>query len=312
MTAARYSPAALVAGVVAALAIAVPAHSAPASPTAAALAGLTLTWTDTTASENGFVVERCDASVACTDWATIGWVPRNVTAFTDDLRPSNPSRLLYRVRSFDHSGYSAPSNEVVHASALGSTVYFAPPALSVDAADPNLVHADASALNGPIYTDDGSGGLVGVQPPTRWGFGDGTTAQTDDPLTEHRYDVAGRYAIAAQAVTAAFSGVGSANVTVPGNPVTKPASPRTTSVTRSSIALSWVSFPTRATAMEVWRCTGTTTCSAPATRIGTLAAGTTAYTAAKLKAGTSYRFWVRGTSGAQGSNSDVVTATTAR
>lgn len=297
---------------VAALALATPAHGVPSGPTGATLAGATLTWTDTSSTENGFVVERCDASISCTGWATIGWVPRNVTAYTDDLRPSTPSRLLYRVRAFDHTGYSSPSNEAEYTSPLGAAVYYAPPVLSVDPADPNLVHADASELNPPYYVSDGQGGLVAVQAPTRWGFGDGATTQTDAPRVDHAYDVAGTYALAAGGMRPSFSGIASANVTVPGNPVTKPVSLRATSVTRSSVALSWVSFPTAATSLEVWRCTGTSSCSAPASRVGSLSAGSTSYTVTKLKAGTAYRVWVRGVSATRASSSDVITVTTGR
>lgn len=268
------------------------AQAAPTAPTTTAVdAQGVVTWSDTSSSESGFVIERCSYTTECTDWARVGWVPANVTTFTDAPRPWNPPYLAYRVRSFDYSGWSEPSPAAVLSRGIGATVYISPPILTVDPTDPNLVHADGSATNPPIYTVDENGNLVPRQEPTGWNFGDGATSSTPTPVTEHVFDVGGTYAI-----TATGRGTADALVSVPGHPVTKPTRLTASGIRRMSVRLSWVNFPTQATGYAVWRCTGTTACTTSWRRVGTVGRSATTYVAGSLRRNTAYRFALTTTS----------------
>jgi hypothetical protein len=89
--------------------------TAPAAPTG--LAGSTvsssridLTWTDNSANETGFRIERCTGR-RCTSFVVVGETGANVTAFSDTGLASTTS-YRYRVRSYNATGSSAPSNSV--------------------------------------------------------------------------------------------------------------------------------------------------------------------------------------------------------
>lgn len=276
-------------------AIAVPAQAAPTSPGAPTLTNVTglntlVTWTDNSTTESGFVVERCDG-LSCSSYARVGWVGRNVTTFTDTGRPYSTPSVTYRIRSFDHSGYSAPSPSATYYTGTSSLVFISAPTLTVDATDPNLVHANGSETVRPNWGYDADGNLVSIQPPIRWISGSGDTAVTTTPLWDTRFDVAGTYAIAARPADGP-NNVGAAQVTVPGNPVTQPVN-LTGTATRSSVALRWGNFPTAATSVEVWRCNGTTTCTTTPRKVTTLGIASTTATASSLRSNTAYRFWIR-------------------
>ena len=279
-----------------AAAIATPAQAAPAVPGAPTLAATStgdtlVTWTDTSTTESGFVVERC-TGISCSSYATVGWVGRNATSFTDAGAPSSFTPATYRIRSFDHSGYSTPSPSATYSSGGYSTLGFIyPPTVTVDAADPNVVHADASQTVGLVYRYDDAGNLVSFQPPVRWISGSGDTAVTTTAQWSTSFDVAGTYAIAARPAEGPRS-IGAGYATVPGHAVTTPIN-LTGTAGRSSVALRWGNFPTAATSVEVWRCNGTTTCTTTPRKVTTLGIASTTATASSLRSNTAYRFWIR-------------------
>jgi hypothetical protein len=79
----------------------------------ASAADLTLTWTDNSTNEDGFIIERApkpdSGSAPLTSFAEVARVPANVVTYTDrNLPPS--TAFSYRVLAYNAAGKSAPSN----------------------------------------------------------------------------------------------------------------------------------------------------------------------------------------------------------
>jgi hypothetical protein len=89
-----------------------PAPAAPTSLAGSAISSsrIDLTWTDNSAIETGFRIERCTGN-RCTNFVVVGNTDANVTAFTDMGLASRTS-YRYRARSYNATGVSAPSNAV--------------------------------------------------------------------------------------------------------------------------------------------------------------------------------------------------------
>jgi hypothetical protein len=84
-------------------------------------AELTLSWTDNSNNETGFIIERVLGTGANPAFTKVGEVGANVTTYVDKNLPNNTT-YTYRVKAFNEGGQSAPSN-----TATGTTVV-APPA----------------------------------------------------------------------------------------------------------------------------------------------------------------------------------------
>ena len=83
---------------------------APTAPAAVATAHLVrLTWTDTSADETGFRVERAGSDQG--PWTEVGQTGANQTVFVDRA-VSSPQRYFYRVRAFNAAGHSNASESV--------------------------------------------------------------------------------------------------------------------------------------------------------------------------------------------------------
>ena len=87
---------------------------APDAPTnltavAASASQINLTWTDNSAKENGFEIERC-AQANCTDFTRIAEVAANTTTFEDAAGLAAGATYRYRVRAFNDSSDSDYSN----------------------------------------------------------------------------------------------------------------------------------------------------------------------------------------------------------
>ncbi len=83
---------------------------APSNLTASALSRsqINLTWTDSSANESGFKIERC-AGANCSNFAQIATVSANVKTYSNTGLKRNAS-YRYRVRAYNGSGNSAYSN----------------------------------------------------------------------------------------------------------------------------------------------------------------------------------------------------------
>jgi len=81
--------------------------AAPSTLTATTIVAtqIDLAWTDAANNEAGFKIERCEGA-ACSNFAQIGTVGANVTAYQDQTVTAN-SQFSYRVRSYNAVGNSA-------------------------------------------------------------------------------------------------------------------------------------------------------------------------------------------------------------
>ncbi len=105
---------------------------APASLTAAAMSDsrIDLAWSDNSAFENGFVIERKTGPSG--SWAEVGSTGENVSSFSDIGLESGTS-YYYRVRAYNATGNSGYTNEA------GATTYpAAPSGLSITRSGPNV------------------------------------------------------------------------------------------------------------------------------------------------------------------------------
>lgn len=93
-----------------------PAPPAGMSATSRSTGGIGLTWTDRSAVEDGYQIQRATGSRY--GFATIAEVPADAVSYNDATASSNV-RHWYRVRAKKDAGYSAPADEAV---ALHSTV----------------------------------------------------------------------------------------------------------------------------------------------------------------------------------------------
>ncbi len=84
--------------------------SAPSNLTATPVSGsqINLTWTDNSANETGFKIERCAGS-GCANFAQIATVGANTKSYSNTGLKRNTS-YRYRVRAYNSSGNSAYSN----------------------------------------------------------------------------------------------------------------------------------------------------------------------------------------------------------
>jgi len=87
-----------------------PAPNAPTNLAATAVSSsqINLVWTDNSANENGFLIERCQGN-SCTNFVQIAQVGVNTTNYPDTGLSRN-TWYRYRVRAFNAAGNSAYSN----------------------------------------------------------------------------------------------------------------------------------------------------------------------------------------------------------
>lgn len=71
-------------------------------------AQLTLTWTDNSTNENGFIIERAPGTTNLV-FTEVARVAANVTSYVDSNLPTNTT-YTYRVAAFNNAGNSAYSN----------------------------------------------------------------------------------------------------------------------------------------------------------------------------------------------------------
>src|SRR5436190_403062 len=75
---------------------------------------INLNWSDNSANEDGFRIERCaGAAASCLDanFVQIGQTLANVTGFNDTALQAQ-TKYTYRVRAFNSAGVSAYSNSI--------------------------------------------------------------------------------------------------------------------------------------------------------------------------------------------------------
>lgn len=242
----------LVAGLAlaAALITAPASHAAPSGPSNLIASvdrdfRVTLTWTDNSTAENGFVIERCTGYFVCGSYGEVGNVGANVTTFTDGFEVYSGA-MNYRVRAYDASGWSAPTASVAVSWITAAVVY------------PNLV---ATQLDSSLFTIDGTAfaaaGFAQGALSYEWSFGDGQIRRTSTPVETVRYARDGTFTVSMRPVLANGPGVtNSITVTATGTPAPAPSVTFAGSLTRGVNRIDWYSFPSTATSVEVLRCKG--------------------------------------------------------
>jgi hypothetical protein len=226
-----------------------PSWAAPNDPTGlvATVSGddVILTWTDNSAAENGFIVERCTGYYTCTSFGEIGFVGANVTSFRDRFTVYSGA-MTYRVRAFDSTGRSAPSNSVAVSWATAQVIYAN---LAATQLEPSLFRIDGTAFSASLFNPN----TIAWE----WSFGDGQVRRTSTPVETVRYGRDGTFTVSLRPINATGPGVvNSINVTAQGTPAPIPEITYAGSVGRSVNRIDWFSFPSAATAVEVLRCKG--------------------------------------------------------
>ncbi len=154
----------------------------PAAPTgltanAVGETGIDLSWTDQSAYETGFRIERKSGG----SFAEIATVAANTTAYSDTGLVSGTA-YTYRVFAYNAAGDSPASNEATATTGVPNT--------------PPTAVAEATPLSGPApldvnFTGSNSSDADGTITSYAWDFGDGTTASIADPT--HTYQNEGEY-----------------------------------------------------------------------------------------------------------------------
>lgn len=138
----------------------------PAAPTgllatASGSTQINLAWTDNSADETGFSIERCQ-NAGCTAFAQIATAGANVTGFSNTGLAAGTS-YSYRVRASNAGGFSSYSN-------VASATTVAPPPNTAPVARYTWSCNDRNcSFNGTSSTDDK--GVTGYS----WSFGDGSS-----------------------------------------------------------------------------------------------------------------------------------------
>ncbi|HEX8169921.1 MAG TPA: fibronectin type III domain-containing protein [Thermoanaerobaculia bacterium] len=263
------------------------APAAPSSLTASAVSPtqVHLAWTDASANEDGFRIERCSGA-ACTSFAAIGQTAANVVAF-DDLSATPGTLYRYRVFAFNAAGSSAASQiaEITTANVAPA----APSLLTATAVSPTQVHL---AWTDPASNEDGfrvdrcSGAAC-----TNFAQIAQTAANVvayDDlsaaPGTLYRYRVFA-FNAAGSSAASAIAEITTANVAP-----AAPASLTASAVSATQVHLAWTDAASNEDGFRIERCSGAACTSFVA--VGQTAANVIAFDDLSATPGTLYRYRV--------------------
>ncbi len=257
---------------------------ADVSATATNTTTVTLSWTDTTASETGFEVERCQGS-GCADFASLATAAADSTTY-QDTTAAHSTTYRYRIRAIGSgwaSSYTATGDV--------TTPTPSPPSdLAV-----NRQSETTLSLSWTDNTSDESGfeiercqgsGCTGFALLTTTAAN--ATSYLDSGLaanTTYRYRVRAVKTATAPWQTA-YTAPDEAATTVLAPTLASPLTPDTTTVD-----LSWTDNTVSETGFELERCLGSGC--ADFALLTTLAADTTAYTDTSVCAGQIYRYRLR-------------------
>jgi len=275
--------------------ITTPAKATPGSFAASRVSEgeIALTWTDTTADESGFTIERCEGA-GC-DFSTVITidVPANSTSWndTDSLVPDTTYR--YRIRSYKTAscGWQSAFSPVQEA----TTTLMAPSDLTASATDTttvDLTWTDNTGFETGFVIERCEGVGCDFSTVTTFSVGADTTAYTDDTVcqgTTYRYRI--------KATSSSWT-TGYSNAVEVSTPAA--AAPVLTAVTRQdeeTITLAWTDTTSDETGFEIERCVGSG-CDFTSAVTTTVAADTTGHTDTGLTPDTTYRYRLRATKSA--------------
>jgi Zn-dependent metalloprotease/transcriptional regulator CtsR len=274
--------------------------SAPAAPsnlaaTPVSPSRIDLAWTDNSATEQGFKVERSTGGA----WSVIATVGSNVTSYANTSLISG-TVYSYRVKAYDGPNESAYSN-------IASATPLPPPA----APSGLLATPFSSSRIDLLWTDNASNeqgfkverSLDGVNFVLLAVIGANTTGYSATSLTAGT-----TYAFRVRAYEGPNESAPSntaAATTLP--PPAAPTGLTATAVSSSRIDLAWTDNATYEQGFKIERATG----GGAFTQIGTMGAGATAFSNIGLAPGTTYTYRVRAFDGSNNSGySNTASATT--
>lgn len=278
---------------------------APATPTGlsavtSSTTAIALSWTDASANETGFQIER--SATTGTGFVLINTTAANAVSYTDSgLTPG--ITYYYRVRAVNGSGASGYSAE---ASAM--TTGSAPAA-------PSAVTALAQSSSSISLTwRDASGNETGFQVERSLAAASGfalitTTAANAAAYFDTNLSANTTYYYRVRAVNSVgqsdYSSVVSAitAVTAPGSP----SSLTVVSVLSTSVSISWTDNSTDESSFEIER---STTSGTGFASVGTVTSNVVSYTDTGLTSNTTYYFRVRASNGSLSAYTAEVSATT--
>ena len=280
-----------------------PAPSAPSSlAVTTTVNSATLSWTDTSTSEDGFRVERCTGT-GCSAFASIASVAKDATSYTDaNLTSSTTYR--YRVLAFNGSGSNA-SNAVEATTQDAATPPAAPASLTATAKSTTAIDLawTDSATNEDGYRVErctGSGctdfAQVASLAANATSFADGGLTQS----TLYRYRVL--------AFNSAGNGASSVAEATTFAPLDAPSALNATAVSDVRIDLAWTDNASNEDGFRIERCTGAS-CTSFAL-VQTVAADTTSFADSGLTQSTLYRYRVVAFNAISTATSNIAQATT--
>ncbi|MEQ1758998.1 MAG: fibronectin type III domain-containing protein, partial [Vicinamibacterales bacterium] len=221
-----------------------PTAPAATAATASTANSVVVTWTDTSATETAFHIER---AVGAGAFAEVGTVAGNVTTFTD-ATTSEQTSYNYRVRALGPGGHSAFSGTAaVTTPAVAPAV---PTGLSASSSVHNSVQltwADASANETGFHIERAPNGGSFVEI--------GTVAADVVNYTDTTVVGATAYTYRVRAVRfGTFSGYSNtADVTTPVAPPSAPSGLTATALTGDSIQVSWTDTSSTETSFHIER-----------------------------------------------------------
>ena len=289
--------------------------AAPISPvpptnlaaTAVSSTQINLSWTDASANEDGFRIERCEGA-GCVNYGLVATTAANATNYSNTgLTPSTTYR--YRIQAVNTSGSSAPVGPATATTLTPVTVPAAPTSFTATAISSSQIYlswTDASN-NEEGFRIERCAGLGCTNYAFLANAAANATAFASSGLTA---STTYRYRLQSYNATGSSTPAGPAEATTPAL-VTLPTAPTglTASVVSSSqINLAWVDASSNETGFIVERCAGSA-CTSYAD-IGTLAANSTTFQSTGLAAATTYGFRVRSFNSAGAAPSSAISATT--
>jgi titin len=265
-----------------------------------------LSWTDSSSTEDGFKIERCQGA-GCTGFAEIGSVLANVVTFSDSGRsPSTDYR--YRVLAYNAGGNSAYSN-IANATTLGTPPPSAPSGLtatpiSSTQVDLSWVDNSSSEDGFKIERCQGAGCTSFAEIGSVLANVVTYTDSGRSPSTDYRYRVLAYNA----GGNSAYSNI--ANATTPAPPAPgAPSGLTATPISSTQVDLSWVDNSSSEDGFKIERCQGAG-CTSFA-EIGSVLANVVTFSDTGRSPSTDYRYRVLSYNAGGGSAySNIANATT--
>jgi hypothetical protein len=276
--------------------------AAPSNLAVTAVSEMTvaISWTDNSSNENGFSIERLNDGA----WSQYDWRSANVTTFiAGGLSPN--TAYTFRVRAFNGSGSSAPTNEITGTTSASSGAPTAPTNLTVNSVTETTITIS--------WTDNSSNESVfiierqidGTWSQYDWRSANITTFTTGGlaPNTARTFRVVAFNASGNSAPSNTVSATTSGSSGLP----TAPSNLTVQSVTSTSVTLSWTDNSSNENGFSIERLKAGGVWS----QTGWVPANTTTFTKAGLSASTAYSFRVLAFNGTgNSSTTNTVSATT--